>query len=532
MGAGHHRQGDLPMKRRERGASALFIAVGMMLFLGMAAMAVDVGSGFAERRQAQSAADFAALSAVQFSNLDSGTPPECAHPSITGDAVEFAKCRGAVEAMAVAQANLAGFTLDWATCVDPDPARAALYPELPTVLIGGVPTELECIRYSGNSVSVTLESRVVVPTLDVPTTFARVMGFQSMAVTAPAEATGEIDLRRDVLPFAIPADHSSSYECLKTGPNPDWGVCKNLGGNGNFGYLDIPTYGVPALGTTSDNCNPTNVSLVSNMVRGIDHELGEHPTGAAANPPQSNRARRDEDGIDTAVRQFVCPLTEGRANEVKVQTGVVAGDFEDGLIWGFGPGERGRLWDDSGLVVRAAGGGDPATTFDDRPLWDFLAPNPGRCPHTGNSVVDSTESMIDCIDDWDPDQLEPIIFDDAIKDAERLALAPRLWTAFGPGQWYFVEDLPPVYLDTSYFGCNATGCNIVHVPGISAGATGACPTVPTSTGSEPPDLPCGIGGPHSLNLSAITAYILDARMFTEHALAGTRGELSNLALTR
>ena len=41
MGAGHHRQGDLPMRRRERGASALFIAVGMMLFLGMAAMAAD-----------------------------------------------------------------------------------------------------------------------------------------------------------------------------------------------------------------------------------------------------------------------------------------------------------------------------------------------------------------------------------------------------------------------------------------------------------------------------------------------------------
>ncbi len=518
------------MRQDQRGASALFIAIGMVLFLGMAAMAVDVGSGFAERRQAQSAADFASLSAVQFSNLDSGTPAQCNHSSITGDAIEFAKCRGAVEAMEVAQANLSGFTLDWAACTDPDPARAALYPELPTVLIGGTPTQLQCIRYSGNSVSVTLESRVVIPTLDVPTNFAQVMGFRSIPVTAPAEATGEIDLRRDVLPFAIPADHSNSYECLKTGPNPDWGVCKNLGGNGNFGYLDIPTYGVPAMGTTSDNCNPTNGSLVSNMVRGIDHELGEHPTGAAAYPPQSQRARRDEDGNDTAVRQFVCPLTDGRANEVKVQTGVVTGDFEDGLIWGFGPTERGRLWDDAGLVVRAAGGGDPATKLDDQPLWSFLT-SPGTCPHTG-ATVNSTLSMIACIDAWDPGQPTPIIFQDAIKDAPRLGLAPRLWTVFGPGQWYFIDDLPPVYLDTSYFRCNANGCDIVHVPGISAGATGACPTVTTSTGTEPPDLPCGIGGAHNKNLSAVTAFILDPRMFSEDALAGTKGELSKLALTR
>ena len=43
--------------RNDQGAAALFIAAGMVLFLGMAAMAVDLGLGFNERRQDQSAAD-------------------------------------------------------------------------------------------------------------------------------------------------------------------------------------------------------------------------------------------------------------------------------------------------------------------------------------------------------------------------------------------------------------------------------------------------------------------------------------------
>ena len=209
-----------------------------------------------------------------------------------------------------------------------------------------------------------------------------------------------------------------------------------------------------------------------------------------------------------------------------MQTGVVTGDFEDGLIWGYGPTERGRLWDDSGFTVRNAGGGNPATTVDNTPLWDYLT-TPGTCPHSG-LVIDETTEMITCLNSWAV--ADGQIFDDTIRDAPRFGLAPRLWTVFGPGQWYFIEELPPVYLDTTYFGCNANGCDIVHVPDVSS--IGACPTISTSTGTEPPDETCGIAGTHNKNLSAVTAYIMDPAMFSADALAGAEGPLTNLSLTR
>ena len=46
---------------RERGASALLVALSMLMLLGFAALAVDIGAGFNERRQDQNAADAAVL---------------------------------------------------------------------------------------------------------------------------------------------------------------------------------------------------------------------------------------------------------------------------------------------------------------------------------------------------------------------------------------------------------------------------------------------------------------------------------------
>ena len=70
------------------------------------------------------------------------------------------------------------------------------------------------------------------------------------------------------------------------------------------------------------------------------------------------------------------------------------------------------------------------------------------------------------------------------------------------------------------------------VPGVTAGSSAACAPPPGYTGSEDPDLPCGIVGSHTDNLDAVTAYILDPGMFSTDALAGAEGPLANLALTR
>ncbi len=46
---------------RERGVSAVLIALSMMLVLGFAAVAIDLGFGFNERRQDQTAADLGVM---------------------------------------------------------------------------------------------------------------------------------------------------------------------------------------------------------------------------------------------------------------------------------------------------------------------------------------------------------------------------------------------------------------------------------------------------------------------------------------
>src|SRR5947209_4613273 len=51
--------------RDEHGATIVFVAVVMIVILGMAALVVDVGSWFNTRREAQNAADAAALAGVQ-----------------------------------------------------------------------------------------------------------------------------------------------------------------------------------------------------------------------------------------------------------------------------------------------------------------------------------------------------------------------------------------------------------------------------------------------------------------------------------
>ena len=45
----------------ERGATAVLVAASLFMLMGFAALVVDVGAGFNERRQDQSAADFAVL---------------------------------------------------------------------------------------------------------------------------------------------------------------------------------------------------------------------------------------------------------------------------------------------------------------------------------------------------------------------------------------------------------------------------------------------------------------------------------------
>jgi Flp pilus assembly protein TadG len=520
----------------ERGATAVFIAGALILLLGMAAIATDIGAGFNERRQAQSAADFSVLAAVAFSNLDS-VPTECdAHNASA--TVARAMCRGAVEAMAVAQGNLPGRTLDWAGCTDPEPARAAIFPVVARVeLSPGVLSDVPCIRYTAS----TQGARVVVPDLEVSTTFGRVLGAESINTAANAEALSDLIDIYKVIPFGIPANSASSYDCLKSGPNPDWGVCVGNSANGNFGYMSVPTYGNPSMGTTlSTNCTTPNSVLISNIVKGVDHPLGTHPSGvASAGQPALN----DGSGPDTTSRIHVCPIFGSNANELDNATGNVQSAFETGMTFGFGSSERGRLWPASGgITIRNAGGGSPATLVDDVPVWNWFTTyttgaSSAPCPHDTGLTVNNTTTARDCLDSWTPGDGE--IFVEDIRDAKRYAFAPKLHANFSAASNYLIEEIIPLYLQTSYWGCNSGGggmagiCDIIHSPGETG--PGSCSAVPAAAppGSEPLDSTCGMPGSQNDALHAVTTFIITPGMLPATAmLPSDPAEFVRLALTR
>jgi hypothetical protein len=91
---------------RESGATAMLVAMSMLVLMGFAALAVDIGLAMNERRQDQSAADVGSLAAVQFAQPNVGC---------SGSAcLTQAETNGANEAILVANASLDDPTLaDW-----------------------------------------------------------------------------------------------------------------------------------------------------------------------------------------------------------------------------------------------------------------------------------------------------------------------------------------------------------------------------------------------------------------------------------
>ncbi|HJQ76842.1 MAG TPA: pilus assembly protein TadG-related protein, partial [Acidimicrobiia bacterium] len=180
--------------RSDRGASAVLVAVSMLVLMGFVAIAIDSGLLFNDRRQQQSAADGGALAAVQYART-SYSSTYCA-ANTSGDEA-YAVCRGAEEAIAVVNGTLPGrydgvpgnTLADWAVCTDPNrPVRFTR-----------ISVQTPCISFTHNF----QEARLVLPGTDVATPFGGVIGIESARVGAYAHALLDSERSADILPFAI-----------------------------------------------------------------------------------------------------------------------------------------------------------------------------------------------------------------------------------------------------------------------------------------------------------------------------------------
>jgi len=495
----------------DRGATAVLVAASLVMLMGFAALAVDSGIAFNDRRQQASAADGGALAALQFAKTTLATT----HPDCTGlTGKDKSACRGAEEAIAVIDGTLPGRYDDaaWGACDDPED-------DLPPNDYTQHSFISDCISFTENF----QRSRVVLPGTDVETAFGKAIGFNTIRVSAFAEAGLEMNIVGGVLPFAVgPSAGGADQACFAAGDNAviDIDPCSD-GVEGTYGKLDVTLYGNEDYGTPTI-CTGSNAQRMStNLVTGTDHPM-------KPNPPEPG------DPMKPVINDVAnCNIISNEVNQVEVLPGNAQGAIADGLWGSIGnPSLEGRLRCKDG----DAGEGYPLGTLvspvgswpcvdvvnnhpealDHTPLWhyiDYSAPGWAGTPCRSSLVVDRT-SMEACLSWYKSPGNKPTLFTEAIATSPRFAGVPRLDQDPGLGNSikYTIKEFLPVYVETLYLGCNANTCSVVHSPGENSAASPppACPTPLTAPMSS-----CGWTGNGNKLIEAITGFILTLDMLPD-----------------
>lgn len=447
----------------ERGASAILIALTMILIMGVAAVVIDGGFAFSERRQAQAAVDFGALAAL--------------HTSV-GPTTAAAADAGAAEAITVVEANLPGRSLQaWAACTDP--TRPAEY----TVVSSLTP----CVSFTSNFG----RARVRLPIDTLDNSFAAVIGFGTTEVVAAAEVEQTSRTTADILPFTA---GSGSSVCLFSNQAPQTVPPCDGPGSGTFGYLDIALFGNDSLDTPSTCALGTsNVRSAINIAKGSDHILVDWNPGDPIHNDHAECANRSED-----------------VNQLVVQTGSPTAGATDGLVTGVSGSINGQPFgaEDGRLRPTSASSGSISvrgTMLDDTPLWTYLT-DPS-CPWSAAvaGLVDSHGEMLACLDDWTSGP----IFSASLDGHQRFGAVP-IFTTYpsGPGS-YLIDFFAPVWIQTIYMNCNANRCHTIFSPAETSG-TSVCP----DPLSESPDtVNCGLNHTSGSNsVEGLTAFRLQIGM--------------------
>ena len=450
----------------------MLVAISLILLMGIAAVAIDLSAGLNERRQDQSASDVASMVAVQF-----------ARPSSGSTSVQVAANNGAAEAKVVANATLVDpLAANWTACTDP--VRPAEF----TVVASSTP----CISFTENL----QKARVVIPVIQVATTFGRVLGATNIGTSAEAEAIAGLTEPGAVLPFGVGAsDSADSQVCLKTSSH----VIPPCNGptTGDFGYLDISLYGNSLVNTPTicGNTKP-NEKIQANIAIGVDHPLSIWTTG---------------DGV--RLDPAYCPIFNAQPNELANKTGnVFVSNLDSGLRDGI-YGHSGRLARGSNRITIVNG----TPQLDNTPLWSFIVS--GNLGISQCAGVNSGAKMAACLDAWKVakaanSSLGPL-FTEAVGDAVRFAHVPEFFVdvSNGSSRNYLIKDFRAIYLHATHWGCSAKKCGIIFEPGVTS--SGAC--------ADDQGTSCGFPTGKKETIQALTAFLFTDAMLPQSVVAAFPG---------
>ena len=457
-------------QHREDGVTAIIVAIALLLLMGVAAVAIDLGAGFNGRRQDQTAADMAVMSgALEASFLTSS------NQEVATQVVDYA------EINVDNSYSLPDWQSMWRGCSDA--GRAAQFIPLPDPWTG-IGT-IDCISRSSSFL------RVRVPDQLVNTTFGRVLGLSNLTTNAFAVAiisTGANNA--PIVPYGIGGGVGTGELCFGSAPSGTaYPPCTGPS-SGTFGTLLSEFFG-DFYGTVGCG-NPGATEIATATALGIDHFVGLWPnTGGsvtAGDPhpgdnsvlalPETNRDSCDNSG-GAAIATDGVPL-----NTMRVDSGFPSGAMESGLVSnntffgensrlqqpGVHPSGGGAAANSKRTVVaRRTGGNETLWHLDNHGPWDYLTSSaPGACSPanftSGMTEVQKATQFNACLASYSGG----VIFDPLIGESPRFAWAPQYWYALPTTglSWEPIQAFRMVFIAGLSFNCNASTsvCDVLFYP--------------------------------------------------------------------
>jgi Flp pilus assembly protein TadG len=451
----------------ERGATLVIFVVVLTVLLAFAALAIDLGFGREKKRQVQNSADAAALAAAQ-------QLPDVAAAD--------------QDAQDLTRTDLGGAASNWSTCTD----AAALAKNAGHA----------CISFDPSYTQV----RVHEPTFTVPTFFAKVIGVNSLGMTASAVAQVTTAGLGSIEPFGMFASSGGLEQCIKDPSNGHSmpGAC--VGGPaspGNFGTLDVYQYGNAALGTTGCSGNGGQTGrLQNNIAVGVDHQI------------------RTFVDVGSTVSESGCPPGP---DVLDTRTGNLDQVLTAGLFGGTASdGGRGRLTRGPYTKTTVLG-----TQVDNKPLWQFIDPNATNIPSTcrrsnfpnGIAQAAAHAQLAQCFADYKAGNgsygvlfganTNPLGTERPI-DLLDVQLSPRFFyvPVFSSdpngNKTLPVLRFQAVFLQTIYGDCNGQACDFTFEPGPwnTAPITGSKAEATSAWVLQPGMVPAGVDRPGVIGSSA------------------------------
>ena len=448
--------------RDERGAVLVIMSLLLVVLLGIAALAVDLGYAYEQRRHVQNSADAAALGAAQ--DLPNLTTTEA-------------------DAKSLSQTNLPSGSFPWSSCTDPGS-------------LGVNSADTSCVSYDSSFTRV----RVRLPQQSFPTFFGRVLGVSSTSTSAGATARVVGAGFASIEPYALFSGFTAGLACLKQGPSGHRIATCDDPTTGNFNLLDITQYGNASL-NTPQRCGQSfqRARVIDNIAIGADHMFTVY-----------NGTELD-DGCGQPGPNTLPPRT---GNDISAfDTGLVHGGSTDTSDGGGARLKRGQYPKANVL----------GTQLDNKPLWEFIPEQilsnvPTSCQRatfdsllaitpTSQQQTTMQTALEQCFTDYETGNYTGVVFgantDPFGKEVPLDLYDIQLSARFGYVP-QFVQSIPPTGASGNL---NIAAFRAIFMEDVYAGCSNSC-----SVDFSPGPWNSGALGSSNQNAAAMTAWVFPAGM--------------------